>query len=156
MSVKQDTYVSSAVVKDPQAERLVRNPNGTFTITLVKRCDDRTEDDVGEVNYYDTGICFDQEHKFFNILLEGSADLVQSGYMLVTKVIEPDSEDTLKVGLYKFRESDDLDLPYACITAYPVSTPVLHVNCGALKQEKAAIPTTQSRVGSNKAKSHYA
>jgi len=132
-------------------------------VTLIRRSDGRAEDDVGEINYYDIGLKFNcLENNIIEI--RGSDELLKAGYFIPSPVVihsdDMDYQDPVKIGLYKFRESDDLDLPFECLRLYihHLKLPIFSFTGG--EQERAPIPgksKDRTIISSGKAsRSHYA
>lgn len=90
-----------------------KNTDVGYAITLIGRTDNRAEDDIGEVNYFSTGIEINPPDGCY---LELAADpsLHKSGYMLATgtTALDRDSQGELEIPLYKFKDTEDIDLPF--------------------------------------------
>lgn len=83
-----------------------------WDITIVARCDNRAEDTFSDVNTFSTGLIITPPaHYHAEVVAHPS--LWKAGYMLTnTIIINQDNKDELVLGLYKFREGDDLELPF--------------------------------------------
>lgn len=81
-------------------------------VTLISRLDGKTEDTVGEVTYFGTGIKIKPPKGYFVEIVPRSS-LHKRGYMLANSVgiIDPGYRGEVVVALYKFKECDDLELP---------------------------------------------
>ena len=101
----------------PNAEALFKKNDNCnevcWEVTLVERSGGRTEDDVGEINEFNTGLCFNLP-THYHAQVTGSKELLQAGYMLANSpiVIGPNDNNQLVLPLYKFKEADDIDLPF--------------------------------------------
>lgn len=96
--------------EDPYKER---PSDAGWDLTLISRTDQRSEDDIGEVNMYDTGLRM-APPEGYHIELYARSSLQKLGYMLGNNVgiIDPEYRGNILVGLYKFKEADDLELPF--------------------------------------------
>lgn len=86
-----------------------------WNVTLVSRTENRAEDETGEINDFNTGIRVSPPEGYF---LEAIAvkSLHRTGYMLTGPVIiESGSKGELIIPLYKFRETDDIELPFVAV-----------------------------------------
>lgn len=84
-----------------------------WDITVVGRCDSRAEDINQEVNTFMTGLVIKPPpHYHLEVLPHPS--LYKAGYMLAGAplVINSDDEGELILPLYKFRDTEDLELPF--------------------------------------------
>lgn len=98
---------TSASADIPTRERPL---DATFRLTLISRSKERDEDYTGDINEFDTGLCCQPPHGYhFEVVAEPS--LYSSGYMTMTKVLDPQDQSPLTIQLYKFRDGEDLDLP---------------------------------------------
>lgn len=93
-----------------------RNTDIGWDITLVGRVDNRAEDTVGDVNMYNTGISIIPPAGYYLDLVARSS-LHKHGYMLVTgtSIIDPEYRGEILVPLFKFREGEDLELPFRAV-----------------------------------------
>lgn len=84
-----------------------------WTITLIGRQDNRVEDIVNEVNTFTTGLIINPPDRY-HIELIADENLYKSGYMLVTglTVLNPSSNSELIIPLFKFKEAEDIELPF--------------------------------------------
>jgi hypothetical protein len=88
-----------------------------YELTIVERCDNRTEDIFNDVNTFATGLVITAPKRYHIEIIEHPA-LYKTGYMLSggPRIIDPDSEDEIILPLYKFRESEDIELPFVAAT----------------------------------------
>lgn len=87
-----------------------------YELTLVGRTDGRNEDNTGDVNYFNTGLRLCPPRGYYLEFLP-TPTLEKHGYMLPcsTKIVNPNDRGELTVGLYKFKEGDDIELPFRAI-----------------------------------------
>lgn len=87
-----------------------------YDVTLVNRCENRAEDDTGEVNNFGTGIALSPPSGYYFEMVARSS-LHKSGYMLATgtSIIDPGYTGELIVPLYKYKEAGDLELPFRAV-----------------------------------------
>lgn len=81
-------------------------------VTLVERCDGKTEDTSGEVTRFDTGLRI-KAPEGYHVEVVARSSLHKEGYELVNGVgiIDPDYRGNVMVALKKFGTGDDLKLP---------------------------------------------
>lgn len=156
--------VVDCVKTDPHAEYPTPITPHIFRLSLTRRSEGRAEDDVGEVNYYDLGLKF---NCLQNTMIEivPSEELAKMGYMMPSSYkIFPeasiDEQEPVRIGLYKFREADDLDLPFECLYIYvhQLRNPIFKRNVSEMERE--LIPGKNQRNNGARgsrvsAKSHY-
>jgi len=96
----------------------LENGKAGWEITFINRTDNRVEDEVGEINNFDTGLCTKLSTGSY-IEIVPHPQLINHGYMIPGPVII-DSAHTgnLTVPLYKFREGDDIELPFRGALAF--------------------------------------
>lgn len=87
-----------------------------WDVTLIGRTDNRQEDEVNKINFFTTGIAVMPPKGYF-IELIPKRDLQKHGYIMGngTTIIDPSMGGELKIGLYKFEEGKDLDLPFRAV-----------------------------------------
>lgn len=85
-------------------------------VTLIGRTDNRSEDDTGEVNCFRTGIALTPPKGYY-IEMVARSSLHKHGYMLATgtSIIDPEYTGELIVPLYKYKEAEDLELPFRAV-----------------------------------------
>lgn len=84
-----------------------------YEITIIEREDNRVEDVYGDINYFSTGLVLNApKHHHLEVLEHPS--LHKTGYTMVggPKIINPDNTEELVLGLHKFKEVDDIELPF--------------------------------------------
>ena len=84
-----------------------------WDITVVSRCDSRAEDVHQDVNTFSTGMVIrPPPHYHFEVFPHPA--LYKAGYMLAGSplIINPEDDEELILPLYKYRESEDLELPF--------------------------------------------
>lgn len=87
-----------------------------WPVTLIGRAENRIEDIVGEIGYFNTGLRVippAQHH----IEIVARNNLHKTGYELPSSplVINPTFGGEILVPLRKFKEADDLELPYQAV-----------------------------------------
>ncbi len=108
-----------------------RGTNVCFEITLIGRTENRAEDIFGDVNLFTTGIQISPPEDYY---IEITADklLYRSGYMLASPIIiNPGEKGELIIPLYKFKENDDIELPFVAVQL--VVKPALYVFMSKIK-----------------------
>lgn len=87
-----------------------------FKMTLIEKSDKRQQDDVSESNNYETYIAAEFPVGF-HAEITGTEELLSKGYMLAISplIISSNNRSPIKIPLFKFREGEDLELPYACV-----------------------------------------
>lgn len=97
-----------------------RQSDVSLELTLVSRVDNRTEDNVGEVNLFDTGLsAVIPLGTYLEII--ASPQLYKAGYMLAhgSHIIQPEDRNNIVVPLYKFKDGPDLELPFRAAQIVP-------------------------------------
>lgn len=97
-------------------------------VTLIARCDNRVEDNVGEVSMFHTGIAVQPPRGYF-LAIAARSSLQSAGYYLATgmSIIDPSYTREVLVPLIKFRESaDDIELPFTAVQL--ILLPALYAN----------------------------
>ena len=76
------------------------------------------QDEVGKVTYFDTGVILTPSAGYY-IQIVARSSLMKHGYMLANGVgiIDPGYTGTIQVGLYKFEDKKDLELPFSAVQA---------------------------------------
>ena len=87
-----------------------------YDMTLVARTDNRAEDDTGDVNNFNTGIALTPPDGYYLEMVAMPA-LHKHGYMLATgtHIINPGFVGEIIVPLYKYKEAEDLELPFRAV-----------------------------------------
>ncbi len=93
------------------------NPSNIgYDVTLISRTENRAEDDTGDVNNFHTGIAVSPPiGHYIEVIVKPS--LYKHGYTLATGVlvIDPDDKGELIIPLHKFKEAEDLELPFRAV-----------------------------------------
>ena len=91
-----------------------RPTNIGWSVTLIGRVDNRVEDVTGELNYFSTGIKVSPPEGYY-LELVAKKELYKAGYMLPSgyTILDPDEEEELVVPLYKFKDGEDLEIPFS-------------------------------------------
>lgn len=84
-----------------------------YEITIIERTDNRTDDIFGDVNLFSTGLILNAPKHYHLEIIEHPA-LHKAGYMLIggPRIINPDNTEELVIPLYKFKEVEDIELPF--------------------------------------------
>ncbi len=102
----------------PNAENPFKDTykNVGFQVTIVERCDNRTEDVNGDVNTFSTGLIIMPPQHYHVEVIE-NPNLYKTGYMLMgaPRIIEPNNHEELIIPLYKFKEAEDIELPFSAV-----------------------------------------
>ena len=87
-------------------------------ITVVSRCDSRAEDYQQDVNTFATGLII-RPPRHYHVEIIAHPALYKAGYMLTGSplIINPGNNEELILPLYKYKESEDLELPFRAAIA---------------------------------------
>jgi dUTP pyrophosphatase len=99
-----------------------------WNVTLIGRVDNRIEDTIGEVNMYHTGIQL-VAPSGYHFELVALSNLYKTGYMLASglTIIDPEYRGELLVPLFKYKEAEDLELPFRAVQLVLRETVHAHV-----------------------------
>jgi len=87
----------------------------TRTVVLTRRTDGRIEDVTGDVNSFGTGLKV-KAPPGYHIEFIASPTLYKHGYMMVHRhILSPNDREEVIIHLYKFKEGDDIELPFAAV-----------------------------------------
>ena len=96
----------------PEAESPHKEYFSLYDITLVARKDGRIEDDMGEINYFETDLIVTPANKNIFLEIQSHSQILPMGYiMLQPMFIFHGDTQRLVIPLYKFKEGPDLELP---------------------------------------------
>lgn len=99
----------------PNAEELTKEGpiNPTFELSIIGRDESRVEDFYGDVNVFTTGISISAPKNFHVEIIE-HPQLYKTGYSLVgaPRIVLPGDNSEILIPLYKFKESEDIELPF--------------------------------------------
>jgi dUTPase len=99
-----------------------------YDVELVERCDGRTEDMVNDVTLFDTGLVIKPpEGYYFEMVARRS--LYKEGYMMANgvEIIDPCYRGNVIVALYKFKDGDDIKLPFGAVQLIPRRAEYIYV-----------------------------
>ena len=84
-----------------------------WQLTLIRRCDNRVEDVERDVNTFTTGLKISPPKNYHLEVIE-HPNLRGTGYTMigVPLIINPDCQEELVISLFKFKEGEDLPLPF--------------------------------------------
>lgn len=118
---KKSKYLPSQIFVQkisPQAELPYKERENDvgFDLTLISRTENRAEDEVNEVNYFNTGIVVTPPEGYYFEMMARSS-LHKHGYFLATgtSIIDPEYIGEIIVPLYKFKECNDIELPFRAV-----------------------------------------
>jgi len=108
-----------------------------YDITLTGRKDSRAEDTTGEVNYFTTEIAVKPPRGYYFELM-AKPSLHKHGYTLATgsTVVNPNDTGALLVPLYKYSETEDLELPFCAVQL--VLKPAVYAHISSTKSLRGA------------------
>lgn len=88
----------------------------TYDINVTGRTDNRAEDDTQEVNNFTTGLVITPPVGLYAQIIP-HPDLHKHGYSLIRNpmIIQPGNTAELIIPLYKFKETEDLELPFPAV-----------------------------------------
>ena len=103
-----------------------------YDITLVQRSENRAEDTTHEVNNFRTGISLTPPDGYY-IEMIASSSLHKHGYFLATgtSIISPGYTGELIVPLYKYKEMEDIELPFKAVQI--IVKPAVHSHMSSVK-----------------------
>ncbi len=84
-----------------------------YEITIIERSNNRTEDITNDVNEFATGIVMNAP-KHYHLEIIEHPSLYKTGYSLVgaPRIINPGNAEELVLPLMKFKDAEDLELPF--------------------------------------------
>ena len=117
--------------------------SATYNITLISRSDGRTEDEINDVNEFETGIVL-VPPPGYHIEIVGKNNLYKTGYELVggTMIIDPETRNALVVPLKKFKEGQDLEMPYQAVQMVIRKTEHAHIGPALIEVEQRSRVST--------------
>lgn len=94
----------------PQKENL---SDAYYDLSVVTRCDNRTEDIQNDANLFGTGLKL-QPPRDYHLEIYEHPELYKTGYSLVggVRFVNPTDEGEVLLPLMKFKEGEDLELPF--------------------------------------------
>jgi len=99
----------------PDAELISKETENDagWDLTIVSRCDSRAEDVSQDVNTFSTGLVI-KPPPHYHLEVIPHPSLYKTGYMLAGSpiIINPHNEEELILPLFKYREAEDLELPF--------------------------------------------
>lgn len=110
--------------------------HAAFDVIVVARCDNRAEDVYGDINTFSTGLVITPP-PHYHMEVIGHPLLLKTGYMIPgTTIINRDNQEELVLSLYKFKEGDDLELPFKVAQLLLRTTEYSPIKVDALPQRK--------------------
>lgn len=166
-------YPIKAVKLHPEAELPFKENEADvgWDITVVARCDSRAEDTYQDVNTFSTGLVI-KPPPGHHLEVIPNPSLWKTGYMFASSliIINTDDEGELVIPLLKYKESEDLELPFraAMLVLRPTEYAVVAAEAGAkggrqtrpsqIEEEQiefVAPPPTKKAGGRGKAKTNH-
>jgi hypothetical protein len=127
------TYLEGLKVKKihPTAEELTKNSpqDVAYEVTIVGRDENRIEDIQGDVNVFTTGLMISAPKNSHIEILE-HPQLFKAGYSLQggVRLYNQATEGELLIPLYKFKDAEDLELPFRAALLVLRSSEIAHVD----------------------------
>lgn len=87
--------------------------DAAWEITIIGRDENRVEDVFSDVNVFTTGLTV-QPPKDYHVEILEHPQLYKTGYSFVgaPRVINPEDQSEILIPLFKFKEAEDLELPF--------------------------------------------
>lgn len=100
----------------PEIQLPLRKAEGDvgWEVTLLNRKDNRSEDAYQDVNYFLTGIQLPRDSSFYYEIVPKN-DLIKMGYCMLGPMVIDSTHGELAIPLYKFKETEDIELPFAAV-----------------------------------------
>jgi hypothetical protein len=149
---------------DAEAPFKENHKSVAWEVTIVGRTDNRAEDVYGDVNTFETGLVLNSPAGHHLEVIEHPA-LHKAGYMLIGGpiIIDPENTEELILPLYKYRESEDIELPFRAALLVLRATEYAPVLSVAIKKKsrrtpqyedeyEEPVPKPAARVGAKKGK----
>lgn len=99
----------------PNAEPLSKDEetHAGLELTVIGRDENRVDDIVNDVNVFTTGLSLSVPPNFHAEIVE-HPQLYKTGYSLVggPRIINPKDDSEILIPLFKFKEAEDLELPF--------------------------------------------
>jgi hypothetical protein len=118
LSAEGYQYIGGSVIVrklHPNADMIAKENQSDigWELTVIGRDENRVEDVFQDVNVFTTGLSLECP-KGYHIEIVGHPALYKAGYTLMDgpRIINPEDRSEIKVPLYKFKEVEDLELPF--------------------------------------------
>lgn len=87
--------------------------DAAWELSVISRDENRVEDVLQDVNVFNTGISVSGPKNYHFEVIE-HPQLYKAGYSLVggPRIVNPEDDSEIQVPLMKFKECEDLELPY--------------------------------------------
>jgi hypothetical protein len=99
----------------PDAEILFKENqyDAAWELTVISRDENRVEDSFQDVNVFNTGLSITGPKGYHFEVIE-HPQLWKAGYSLVggPRIVNPEDDSEIQIPLYKFREVEDIELPF--------------------------------------------
>jgi len=110
-----------------------------WDITVAARCDNRAEDVYQDINTFATGLII-KPPQHFHLEIFPHPSLYKAGYTLTGPiVINPQNEDELIIPLLKYKEVEDLELPFRAAIMVLRSTEYAVINVGVAQRKQRIV-----------------
>ena len=142
----------------PHAEPLkkFKDTDVSWEISVIERDDARTEDTFGDVGTFKTGITVEPPRGYHYEIFEHS-QLYKAGYTLQggPKIYDPDFDSEIILPLYKFKEVEDLSLPFVVGSLVLRESQYTIASSPVAKKEKEEIKSSIRRPAAKTKKSPF-
>lgn len=111
--------------------------NVTYDVAIIERSENRTEDVINGVNVFGTGLVLNAP-KHYHLEVIAHPSLYKTGYMFASTpiVIDPDNTEELVLPLFKFAETEDIELPFIAASLILRETEYCTLSCVSNKKER--------------------
>lgn len=138
----------------PQAQTSLSVSHGTNgntsvskSITLIGRHNNRADDVVHDVNTFTTGLVFTVPSDGY-LLVTAHPSLLSLGYMMPAPlIVDASNTDELVIPLYKFKDGEDLELPFEAVQFTFCSNPTNYVSLSS--SNTGTTVSNNSSIGGN-------
>lgn len=116
-----------------------------YTVTLISRADNRSEDDTGDVNLFHTGVVITPPSDHYAEII-ASPSLWRHGYNMPAPIIvNPGNKSELIIPLFKFKDSEDIELPFQAVQMIVRKIEPFHLKSTANESSYAASSSGSQR-----------
>ncbi len=153
------SYIEGLKVKKihPTAEELSKNNPSDFfyEVTITGRDENRVEDVQGDVNVFTTGLVIEAPKNSHIEILE-HPQLYKAGYTLQggVRLYNSSSDGELLIPLFKFKDVEDIELPFRAALIVIRQTEYTHVEYQGASKHSDEEDEAEFRPSSSKKKGH--
>lgn len=83
-----------------------------WEVTLISRLEENTDDSIGAVTIFDTGLKISCPRGYF-VSVYTTPEFHRTGYMLPGPIVYQGEDIDFEIPLYKYKEASDLELPFS-------------------------------------------